>query len=262
MKFIDLKRFKLVSLAGLCGIVVAFVGCRVQQGNASGAVHNGGPMLPEGEFTYDLPCRVVNIHTEQAGRVLMVVWLHGGVHDRAKHDLLAKNHLDFCAADDSIMAYLERHGMKAVVLMPICHKAWLPECVAWRDCATEVRHIIADYVSKGLVDPERIYLAGSSDGGNGAWDYAADMNDVFAAAISMSCEEPRMTSMPVYFFSTASEGDCTAAVDSLKQQGCNVHYKYCPQYRHGGDAAECTEALLKHFFSNTLHNRHNLLQGF
>ena len=236
----------------MCVLAGMLASCRSQQG--------GLLTMPQGEFTYNLPCRVKNIHTHQPGRALMVVWLHGGVHDRAKHNLSAKNHLDLCAADDSIVAFLERHGMKAVVLMPICHKAWVPECVAWRDCATEVRSIIADCVNKGLVDPERIYLAGSSDGGNGAWDYAAEMSDVFAAAISMSCEEPRMSLMPVYYFSTASEGDCTATVDSLKAQGCNVRYKYCPQYRHGGDAAECTDALLNHFFSNTLHHRHTLPQ--
>ena len=254
MTFIDLKRFKLISLAGLCGLVVALAGCRTQQ--------NGALTMPQGEFTYNLPCRVVNIHTEKPGKAVLFLWLHGGVHDRSKHDLLAKNHLDLCAADDSIVNYLGRHDIKAIALFPICHKAWMSECVVWKDCAKGVRHMIDDYVKKGLVDPERIYLAGSSDGGVGAWDYAAEMNDVFAAAISMSCDEPRMSSMPVYFFGTKSENDCTAQVDSLKQQGCNVYYKYCPQYRHGGDAAECTEALLKHFFSNTLHHRHNLLQDY
>ncbi|MBQ1723897.1 MAG: hypothetical protein II034_08885 [Muribaculaceae bacterium] len=214
--------------------------------------------LPNGEYTYNLPCRVVNLNTDQPGRAMLVVWLHGGVHDQAKHDLFTKNHLDMCAADDSIVHYLDRHKIKAIALMPICHKASLPTCVTWKDCAGEVRHIINDYVSKGIVDPERIYVAGSSDGGDGAWDYAADLGDVFAAAIAMSSETPRMTSTPVYFFNTASEPDCTAAVDSLKRKGCNVTYKHCPQYRHGGDAAECTDQLLTHFFSNTLHHRHNL----
>jgi poly(3-hydroxybutyrate) depolymerase len=234
--------------------VVAITGCKMQQGAAVA--------MPEGEFTYNLPCRVMNIHPEQPGKAVLFLWLHGGVHDRSKHNLMDKNHLDLCAADDSIVNYLQRHRMKAIALFPICHKAWLPDCVTWKDCATEVRKMIDDYVSKGLVDPERIYVAGSSDGGTGAWDYATDMSDVFAAAISMSCEEPRVSSMPVYFFSTASEGDCTALVETVKQQGSNVYYKYCPQYRHGGDAAECTDALLKHYFSNTLHKRHNLLQDY
>ena len=238
----------------MCVLAGMLTGCRTQQNTAL--------TMPEGEFTYDLPCRVVNIHTEKPGKAVLFLWLHGGVHDRSKHDLLTKNHLDLCAADDSIVNYLNRHDIKAIALFPICHKAWMSECVVWKDCEKEVRHIIDDYVNKGLVDPERIYLAGSSDGGVGAWDYAAEMNDVFAAAISMSCDEPRMSSMPVYFFGTKSENDCTAQVDSLKQLGCNVYYKYCPQYRHGGDAAECTEALLKHFFSNTLHHRHNLLQDY
>ena len=79
----------------VAAVAVLAVSCSTQRG--------GSLTLPSGEFTYNLPCRVVNIHTDQPGRALMVVWLHGGVHDQAKHDYFVKNHLDMCAADDSIL---------------------------------------------------------------------------------------------------------------------------------------------------------------
>jgi dienelactone hydrolase len=146
---------------------------------------------------------------------------------------------------------LKESGTKAVALFPVCYKANLTETIRWTDCYNDVKHIIDDYANKGLIDTTRIYVTGSSDGGRGAWDYAEMHPDVFAAAISMSCSSPRPVSIPVYFFSTASEGDCTARVDELVEQGINIKYKYCPDQKHGGDAIECTPELLKEFFSHT-----------
>lgn len=207
-----------------------------------------GAAVPVGEYTFNLPCKVVSIHPEQPGRAVLFLWLHGGVHDQPKHTFFAFNHFDCCAADDSILAYLDRHQMKAIALMPICHKATSQECVNWRECYSDVKHMIDDFVNKGLVDPERIYVAGSSDGGRGAWDYAQH-DDVFAAAISMSCSSPVMTKIPVYFYNTSDERDCMVEVQRLKRDGSNiVEYKYGPDYKHGDDAAECTDAMLKRFF--------------
>ena len=207
--------------------------------------------LPEGEFTYNVPCRVININTEKPGKAIVLLWLHGGVHDYKLHDFFAFNHLDCCKADEMIVEYLKNNGIKAIALFPVCHKSNNPKPVAWRDCYDDVKHIIDDYINKGLVDTKRIYVTGSSDGGVGAWDYAEKHPEMFAAAISMSCSSPRKVDIPVYFFNTKSERDCTAKVEELVKQGVNVKYKYCPHYKHGGDAAECTPELLKEFFSHT-----------
>ena len=74
-------------------------------------IHDTIKTMPEGEFVYNLPCKVVNIHQEQEGKSLLFVWLHGGVRDRQRHDLLdstpidCSSHLDCCAADDSVLNY-------------------------------------------------------------------------------------------------------------------------------------------------------------
>ncbi len=207
-------------------------------------------VIPEGEFTYNLPCKVININTEKPGKAILWLWLHGGVHDRPKHDIFYHpNHFDCCDADEYIIKYLKDNGIKAIGLMPVCYKANLPNTIKWIDCYDDVKHIIDDYADKGLIDTTRIYVTGSSDGGRGAWDYAEQHPEMFAAAISMSCSSPRKVDIPVYFFNTKSEIDCTNEVEELIKQGVKVKYKYCPQYKHGGDAAECTPELLKEFFS-------------
>lgn len=207
--------------------------------------------LPPDTFTYNLPCQVINIHPEKQGKALLFVWLHGGVHDRKIHSFyIHPNHYDNCAADDSIINYLQRHAIKAVALLPMCHKANEQQCVNWIDCYDDVKQMIDNLVGKHIVDPARIYLAGSSDGGRGTWDFVAKHPEVFAAAISMSCDEAQMTTVPTYFYNTADENDCTALVTQLKQQGSNIlEYRYCSDYRHGGDAALCTDEMLTRFFS-------------
>ena len=211
-------------------------------------------VLPADTFTYNLPCQVISIHPELEGKALLFLWLHGGVQDQKIHNFFRHpNHYDNCAADDSIVHYLSRHGIKAIALLPMCHKADTAHCVRWIDCYDDIKHMIDNFVNKNLADPKRIYVAGSSDGGDGTWDFVAQHPDVFAAAISMSCSEPQMTKVPTYFFNTSSEVDCTQLVDRLKNDGANIiDYQYCQQYRHGGDAAMCTDKLLSEFFSHML----------
>mgnify|MGYP003310779406 CR=1 FL=1 len=209
-------------------------------------------VLPEGEFTYNLPCKVVNINTDKPGKAILLLWLHGGVHDRPKHDMFYHpNHFDCCDADEYILQYLKDSGTKAIALFPVCYKSNLPNTIKWKECYDDVKSIIDDYANKGLIDTNRIYVTGSSDGGRGTWDYAEMHPEVFAAGISMSCAQPRIVNIPMYFFSTGDEGDCTEAVAKLVEQGADIKYKYCADQVHGGDAIECTPELLKEFFSHT-----------
>lgn len=206
--------------------------------------------MPDGEFVYNLPCKVVNIHQEKEGKSLMFIWLHGGVHDRKMHDLFEMNHLDCCAADDSVLNYLQEKNTKAIALFPICHKAERGNCVAWRDCYEDVMRMIRDYVNKGIVDSNRIFLAGSSDGGVGTWEFLQMSEHIFAAAMPMSCGNPKRATIPVYFFNTQAEPDCTNMVNALNQQGSTIEYKHSPAKWHGRDDIECTHEFLDKFFSH------------
>ena len=48
-------------------------------------------------------------------------------------------------------SYLNRHAMKAVVLMPMCHKATQTTCVTWRECWPEVKRMIDAGTAENLV---------------------------------------------------------------------------------------------------------------
>lgn len=224
-------------------VITFFVSCSGSQGPANTkdgdtiVVHD--TIMQEGIFTYDLPCKIEYIHPELKGKAMLIFWLHGGVMDRGAHSLLneSNNHIDQFrnTGYNAISTHLHLNGYKAIYIAPICHKATNPDCVRWIDCAGEIKHIIDDYVNKSLVDSNRIFIAGSSDGGTGTWDMIEQHGDWFAAAIPMSCGRPRMTSVPVYFSSTSKEGNQQAFVDALNAKGCNIQYSYYPQENHGGD---------------------------
>ncbi len=259
----------LLLIAAVLLLLAGMAGCQGSKGTSQTAtrdtlyvhdtlfIHDTVPVtvMPAGEMIYNIPCKVVSLHPERPGKALLVVWLHGGCGSYLEHDWLRlsgkSNHLTNCAADDSIVAYLERHDRKAVVLMPMCHKADRKECVMWPECWPDVKRMINDLVGRGIVDQKRVYLAGSSDGGLGAWDFASKHGDVFAAAISQSCATPKEVSIPVYFSNTRSEWDCTAWVNELRKKGSDIHYEYCHDVGHGGDAKLCTDSLLTLFFSHT-----------
>lgn len=211
--------------------------------------------IPEGEFVYNLPCKVVGINQDKEGKSILFLWLHGGVSDVSKHSLFEFNHLDCCAADDSVLNYLAKNGIKAVALFPVCHQASVEHAVCWNDCYEDVKRMMDAYIDKGLIDTDRIYLAGSSDGGTGTWDFVEFHPDYFAVAMAQSCGRPRKTSVPVYFFNTSSEHDCTEEVNALVEQGNPIYYKFCSEAKHGGDAAECTTEFLDKFFSYRLSMR-------
>lgn len=206
--------------------------------------------MAEGTFTYSLPCKVININSTKPGKALLCIWLHGGVHVRSLHNLLEHNHLDCAEADDRIVDYLRRSGEKAIVLMPLCYRAVDENVTEWNKCWTEVKWMIDEYIAAGCIDEDRIYLTGASDGGAGTWDFVEEHGEIFASAMPMSCSRPRKSSIPVYFFNTSDERDCTEDVKALNEAGSNIYYKYSPDYLHGDDYKECTDELLGRLFSH------------
>ena len=241
----------------ICGLVIFISSCNSSQNkeksNETIIIHDTVMVsaIPEGTITYNLPCRIISINPEQKGKAILFLWLHGGVHDKKQHDFFGFNHMDCSCADNLVLSYLKRNNIKAIALFPICHKASMPNCISWKECYNDVKKIIDDLTKLDLIDTSRIYVAGNSDGGVGTWDYAEMHPEMFAAAMPMSCAYPRMIkSIPIYFFNTKSEHDCTSEVNTLNSNGANIKYKYCSNVTHGGDDKECTDELLNDFFNN------------
>ena len=206
--------------------------------------------LTAGEYVYNVPCKVFVIHPELEGKALLMLWLHGGVHAGQKNfTLLDWGATEYTQAPKKMKEYLERTDKKAIILLPICKHADTSALQSWPDCWRDIEKMIEGYVQKDLVDKNRIYVSGSSDGGTGTWQYASQHPDVFAAGISLSSSLCLGSSIPVYWFTTKSEGDQSARADMLNAQGSNVHYKYCDYATHGGDDKEITDSLLDIVFS-------------
>lgn len=212
-------------------------------------IYKCNPIASADTFTYNIPCKIVNIHPELDGKAIMFFWLHGGVRDLRFHDFYRENHFTWSQTDETIAHYLDSAKIKAVFMMPLCSKANKMEYVNWLDCAEDIRHIVDEYAQNGIVDRNRVYVGGSSDGGVGAWDYAAFHGDLFAAAMALSCPYPRNTNIPVFWSNTGSESDMTATVNQMNANGCRITYHYYPQYRHGGDGYEISHEYLSQFFS-------------
>lgn len=235
---------------------ILFVSCGSGQSNTTDNnrdtifVHD--TVMPEGEITYNIPCRVISVNQSKPGKSVCFLWLHGGVNTQEYHDYFGpRRHIDCCAAQDSVIKYFRTKGIKAIALLPVCHKASINHCVTWRACISDIKHIIDTYNRQGLIDYTRIYIAGSSDGGAGTWDFISEYPDFFATAMPMSCAGPRFINQtPVYFSNTGSEPDCTAQVNELIQKGATIEYKRYSEYKHGRDDIEVTESFLDKFFSN------------
>lgn len=216
-------------------------------------VHDTIIVHEDGLFTYNLPCKIEYINQELPGKSILVFFLHGGVHDRPLHDLLTtKNHIDQNnrVGYNGTRDYLLNSKTKAIYIAPICHKAVNSNCVRWKDCENDIKRIIDDYASKGIIDENRVYVLGSSDGGVGTWDLIERHPDWFAAAMPMSCKTARYTPVPVYYHSTKSEGDVSGLVNAFNAKGCNIQYQYHATVKHGGDEVSCNEENLKKLFSH------------
>lgn len=201
-------------------------------------------------LTFNLPTKVECFHADKPEKARLVVLLHGGVKDQGRHTFLGSSHLDYVKNDEIICDYLERKGEKSIFLAPICHKANKTECVAWDDCAADVKRMIDDLVTSGCVDAKQIYLTGGSDGGRGTWCIADRYPDLFAAIMPMSCGSARLLPMPIYWHSTRAEGDFSAMAEELNGKGARISYRYHGDVGHGIDCNRITDELLDQFFSN------------
>ena len=86
--------FFFVLIFGL--IIAMLVGCnsKTDVQHKTLTVHDTLTVLPEGEFTYNLSCKVVNINQEKEGKSMLFIWLHGGVKDRLFSNIKGKVQLN------------------------------------------------------------------------------------------------------------------------------------------------------------------------
>jgi len=98
-----------------------------------------------------------------------------------------------------------------------------------------VKDLLDQYIAKGIVDTDRVYIIGLSMGGMGTFDMACRFPDVFAAAIpicgGVNPERLKATAGKVKFRIYHGDKDDTVPVDNsrrayraLKEYGADVEY--------------------------------------
>lgn len=135
----------------------------------------------------------------------------------------------------------ESRFMKAAVLVPQCPENAMWANTPWEngnyklanvpesDTNKKVVELVRNYISKGFVDADRVYVMGISMGGFGTWDMLARHSDIFAAGVPVCGGGPEdkidiLKNVPIYTFH--SENDTSvpyagtkAMVDDIKAAG-------------------------------------------
>ena len=136
-----------------------------------------------------------------------------------------------------------------------------PQCPAGEEWQTQVLSALLDEIStKYRVDPDRIYLTGTSAGGDTTWDLALAFPDRFAAIVPIAGEsDPRDTArikdVPTWAFEGAKDDVVPPVmtvymVDAMRQAGGHPHLTVFPNAGHDSwDRAYATEALYTWLFA-------------
>ncbi len=99
----------------------------------------------------------------------------------------------------------EGKSPKTAYIAPQCH------CDTWFELFDVLLEFIEDYIKKPYIDPDRVYIAGSSMGGYALWQIIMSRPDLFAAAVpvcggGMYWNARRIVGLPVWAFHGALDG--------------------------------------------------------
>lgn len=168
----------------------------------------------------------------------LVIYLHGqsgiGI-DNRKH-----NEIEYGQA--CIVDYMEKRGdMSGYVLMP-----QLPSGT-WDSQCENLKALIDHYVaSDSLIDKNRIYICGTSLGGEGTWSMLRRYPKLFRAAMPvamrMSGKASDYKGVKICYVTGNAEGNRSHDATALKNAGANVKYWYRPEASHG---ATCQSSFTK-----------------
>lgn len=152
----------------------------------------------------------------------------------------------------------QRTDFPFMVLAPQC-----PENEDWVDKLDDLAALLDEVLRKYRIDPERVYLTGTSLGGRGTWYLASKHPEYFAAIAPLASATPtipaswnkQMLSMPVWAFH--GEKDTIAPlkkdeemVESLRRQGGTPRFTILPNEGHLIAGVYKNEELYQWFLGN------------
>jgi len=149
----------------------------------------------------------------------------------------------------------EGESLPFVVVAPQC-----PEGGDWLD-AEALTELLDTVESAYRIDPARVYLAGYSMGGEGAWFLAYKRPERFAALAAMSgyanpLWADRLKDLPVWAFHGAKDDRIPASisesmVEAIRRNGGKARLSISPERGHAQPTREEQAALLRWFLEHT-----------
>lgn len=184
----------------------------------------------------------------------MIFFLHGGSGRGQNLDLIKSYGPPLIAE--------EQKDFPFVVLAPQC-----PEEETWTTKADILAALLDDVIKKYKIDPDRVYLTGTSMGGNGTWHLVARHPEYFAAVAPMAASpeipdiwNKRFISMPIWAFHGDQDAICPltddeAMINAIRARGASPRFTVLHGKGHyiGGEAYKNRD-LYDWFLENTRHH--------
>lgn len=148
----------------------------------------------------------------------MILFLHGSS--------LRGQNLDLVKEYGPTWVAERRIDFPFIVLAPQC-----PEDGTWLNKSDILVALLDDVLTKYSVDEDRVYLTGTSMGGNGTWDLAYQHPEYFAAIAPLASNptvpnswNKQLISMPIWAFHGEDDTICPlkndeAMINALRAQG-------------------------------------------
>ncbi len=147
----------------------------------------------------------------------MILFLHGGS-GRGQNLDLVKSYGPPLIAE-------EQKNFPFVVLAPQC-----PEGEYWTTKADILAALLDDVLKRYQIDPDRVYLTGTSMGGNGTWNLVCQHPEYFAAVTPMAAIpsipniwNKRLISMPIWAFHGDKDTICPIETDEAMINALRAH---------------------------------------
>ncbi|MDR3590027.1 MAG: prolyl oligopeptidase family serine peptidase [Negativicutes bacterium] len=153
----------------------------------------------------------------------MILFLHGGSGRGRNLDMVKSYGPPWLAEEQSDFPF--------VVLAPQC-----PEQEYWTTKADLLAALLDDISQKYRIDRQRVYLTGTSMGGNGTWELASRHPEYFAAAAPMAANPTlpgvwpeRLVTLPIWAFHGDQDDVCPlksdeAMIEALRARGATPRF--------------------------------------
>jgi len=180
----------------------------------------------------------------------MILFLHGGS-GRGQNLDLVKSYGPPLIAE-------EQKDFPFIVLAPQC-----PEGETWTTKADILAALLDDIKKRYQIDQDRVYLTGTSMGGNGTWNLLCQHPEYFAAAIPMAANQTlpsvwpeRLIAMPIWVFHGDKDDICPiegdeAMIEALRARGAIPRFTVLPGEGHYISGIYKNRDLYDWFLTNT-----------